>query len=195
MRYLAAAVSLAAVVGCGSGAGTLNTTVTGLPPGTYSGTETCDATQTEVGIIVYDGSDSVVTTITIGSAGLPVISTGEATVGDVEVISGGNLEIRSEVTNVVSSPNGVTVSLQATAELGCGDTCPYAFDGVCDEVQYCALATDCSDCGPIVLTGPGDVTYQVVDENRIRRTRRLTLLEADAGLAGFSMQCQGVLSR
>jgi hypothetical protein len=49
---------------------------------------------------------------------------------------------------------------------GCTDTCPYAYDGVCDDggpgSQYavCELGTDCTDCGPREPTDDSDSDSQ-----------------------------------
>jgi hypothetical protein len=180
-----------AVAGCGSGVGTLpSSSLPALKPGTYVGTTTCQWTESWSGIVVDQGGGPVSSTLVIGDSGLPIV-----TVGEILVTTAGNLEIRSEVTDLITTGNGAVVSLQATIQLDCGNTCQFAFDGVCDEVQFCALATDCSDCGPLVLTGPETVTYQVVDENRIRRTLSLIVREEDAGLVDFVNQCEGILSR
>lgn len=179
------------VAGCGSGVGTLSSSNSpALKSGTYAGTLTCEWTESQSGIVVDQGGASVSSTVVIGDSGLPLV-----TVGEVLVRTAGNLEIRSEVTDVIQAGNGAVVSLQATIELGCGNTCQFAFDGECDEVQFCSLGTDCSDCGPVVLTGPQTVTYQVVDENRIRRILSLIVREEDAGLVDFVERCEGILSR
>lgn len=45
----------------------------------------------------------------------------------------------------------------------CMDTCPWAFDGVCDDggpgavYADCPMGTDCADCGPRSESGPGGV--------------------------------------
>lgn len=44
----------------------------------------------------------------------------------------------------------------------CTNTCPYARDGICDDprgASYCALGTDCQDCGPV-----GQDNFTVVDD-------------------------------
>jgi|GEM_PF-3420104 len=177
--------------GCGSGVGTLPSSIgPALTPGTYVGTTTCQWTESHNGLLVDQGGVQVSTTVVIGESGLP-----SGAVGEVSTSTAGNLEVSSQITDIISTANGAAVSLQATIQLDCGDTCLYAFDGECDEVQYCALATDCSDCGPVVLTGPETITLQVVDENRLRRTLSLTVREEDAGLVDFVERCEGILSR
>lgn len=44
----------------------------------------------------------------------------------------------------------------------CTNTCPYARDGICDDprgASYCALGTDCQDCGPV-----GQDNFTVTDD-------------------------------
>src|SRR6188768_4244997 len=44
----------------------------------------------------------------------------------------------------------------------CLDTCPYAFDGACDEPHLCGTGSDCTDCGGTVTT-PAVGNDQCVD--------------------------------
>jgi hypothetical protein len=49
-------------------------------------------------------------------------------------------------------PNGKAISVNVTVK--CDNTCVYADDGECDDPRsagdvYCAMGTDCNDCGPV----------------------------------------------
>ena len=90
--------------------------------------------------------------------------------------------------------DAVVLEYDARVEWDCGNTCSFAFDRICDEVNLCNLGTDCFDCGSVVMTGSLISSYLVVDEQRVRRVYSMFVADS-AGLLSYLVQCEGLLSR
>jgi hypothetical protein len=59
-------------------------------------------------------------------------------------------------------PGAQYVPYSSLTSDSCLDTCPYAFDGACDEPHLCGTGSDCTDCGGTVTT-PALANDQCVD--------------------------------
>jgi hypothetical protein len=105
----------------------------------------------------------------------------------------GVFTITTQVTAVRESSNGVTVENTLRIAWSCKDTCRYAGDFACDEVTYCDLGTDCSDCDQLILVGSGTTSFKKVGEMiEMSGSGR----GADSqGFVTLAQQCSGTLSR
>jgi hypothetical protein len=165
-----------------------------ITPGTYSGTISCRYRETQSGFLL-DRTDSSLITPTFGPSGLPIVDGQEVARGQRSDVEIGVFRFSYTTTQITESENGINLQGEARWLWDCGDTCIYARDGICDEVRFCALGTDCADCGPVVLTGVASTTYQVIDDRQIRRIESVNVSEQDAGIATINFECDGVLSR
>lgn len=196
MAFLALAGCVGLLVGC---PGALDpaagrSTPTGIAAGIYSGSNVCQWTFTEEGVEFPDNSIASISRV-FSDNGLPVTMGQELAVGSRFTRTLGNQELEETVTGVNRSLNGLQFESVAVVDLACGNTCQFARDGVCDEVNSCPLGTDCSDCGSVTLTGFEITSYQTLTSGAVRRTFSVNLREEDAGLASFVGECTATLSK
>lgn len=148
-------------------------------PGTYSGTISCEQRESQFGIYDFETADSFLRTVTFAESGLPVRDGEEVFRGQVTV-EGAGADVRTyTVRTIVLSDNAAVVNEDARWE-----------------ICRCELGTNCgSDCTSVVLTGFGSISYQYLDERRVRYASLETLADEVAGSITVSVQCDGVLSR
>lgn len=160
-----------------------------LLAGTYVGTLQCHDTET-VGssTIQRDASDSE--TATFDSDGHLLLFGDPVRVGDT--FRRGT--IRFLILDITNSSNAFVYTGDVIFELPCSNTCFFAFDFVCDEIQFCNAGADCADCGPPVLEGSFDDVYQAQQDGSVRIIRNTSVLNGELALSSSSI-CDGILSR
>jgi len=181
------------VCGCGSGAGDNNQNSNNgpLPEGTFIGTRQCD-TFYEIGGVLLESQFAA-------SVGLSVSEDGQLIVDGETFEEGAILESKTgsvlaiyEITSVVETSNGVTIGGDYYEVWNCGDSCTgYTNDGICDEVDFCELGTDCGDCGPLEMIGEFTVTFRRSGE-AIEYTSIITAADPEDFVTA-SIQCDGQL--
>lgn len=166
-----------------------------IEAGIYSGTSTCDYLLAVGSQEPFESSDTGAFSRAFSDAGLPTANGEDIFVGKTSTTILGATTFQFTIQNIVQSTNGLLIGYDARSEWDCANSCTFAFDGVCDEVNFCQLGTDCFDCGPVVFTGFRTVSYQVVDEQTIRYVSTWTLSEEDDDIAVESLSCEGTLTR
>jgi len=159
-----------------------------LVPGVYTGTLTC-----QIALTVGGTRDSWVDT---GPWSVVVQPDGftRAREGQGETTTLGQITETDTVTSVTALENGVQIEETIVQRFSCMDTCQYARDAECDEINFCAIGTDCRDCGQLVSNGTGSVTFRRSGSNGIE----LVLLVSTADTAGFvylNKRCTATLTR
>lgn len=143
----------------------------------------------------FESTETTVLTRVFSDSGMVLIEGTEDFVGRRDVVQIGATTFESRTQSIIQSDNGILIENEVRAEWDCGNSCQYAFDGVCDEVTFCELGADCFDCGPVVTTGIATTSYQVVNENTIRRVATIIVSEEDDNISTESWSCEAILTR
>lgn len=165
-----------------------------LLAGTYVGTVQCKSVTT-FGFLTTEADSSDIETVTFNSNGHFIQSGDPISVGDT--FSRGNESNFFVVRFLNNSANAFDYGgevIQSLPVSACNNTCFFAFDFVCDELQFCNLGTDCADCGPPVLTGTFEDIFQAQQDGSVRMLRSLAVF-SEGGIFSLSFNCDGILSR
>lgn len=198
-------LALLAVSGCG-----LTLTVTEQEPaasqpapqplvfsGTYVGEETCISTQwfgaQVIDVVTQVGLNSV----SFSGRGIPLLDLdgSEQFVGQATVTDSVRNETSCTTTRLTQNENSVVIVASCIARFDGRNNCQFANDGRCDEVAFCDLGTDFSDCGPVIYDMDETKTYILVDESSILYTYSNRLVETFQGQSRFTKDCTASLSR
>jgi len=187
-KLIVVLVGIASLAGCGAMdplAGSPNPAGnSGLKAGLYVGMTTCRDTNNGI-----TTSSTFVSTTRVNPQGIP----DGWVVGIVKESESGTVDTRLEATHVGVTPGIFSIDIDVTQIL-CANTCQFAFDGVCDEVQFCLVARDCADCGSLETIGFGTWTYTAVNEHQIRLVTNTTQSDNDGFFLHDSF-CDGLLTR
>jgi hypothetical protein len=115
-------------------------------------------------------------------------------VGETSTSEIGAFTETTEIVSVTVANNGFLAELTITDTFQCENTCQFARDGICDEFEYCAVGTDCTDCGRLIAEGTGRVTIRTSGANGIEYVSSLRVSDDD-GLVFHSVDCAGTLTR
>jgi hypothetical protein len=171
MKRIVALLSLLAFPGCGN-TPTLNSTVTGLRPGIYTGDIVCEGTITDAtGTVpiqdVYAGRR------VIGESGLPVESGLEVREGNMVELEFGGITATGVIDTVTVTPNGVVV-----------DSSGSFVSDVCTD-------TNCTSVEMIITE-----SLKASGQNSIEVSSLITMFASLDGQTGSaSAICTGVLSQ
>lgn len=168
---------------------------TQIRAGSYIGTVQCHEETTVVGSLTSRNDDPDIATATFDSDGNLLISGAPIRVGDTTTRGFGAHVWSFLYRGITNSSIALILHGETYSEFDCGNTCSFAFDSVCDEVRFCALGTDCADCGPVILRGSFTTTYQGQENGTVHMMRNVSALEEDASLVKISFNCDGILSR
>ncbi len=161
-----------------------------LPEGTFIGTRQCNAFY-EVGSLSFDSQFSASVALSVGDDGRLVFDGEAFEEGATFESLTGSVYASYEITSVDETSNGVTIGGAYYEFWNCGDSCVYANDGFCDEIEFCDLGTDCGDCGPIEMIGQFSITFRGSGQ-----TIEYTSIITAADLQDFvtaSIQCDALL--
>lgn len=162
--------------------------------GIYVGDVTCIASNYLLGELIDVDTTTHSLTRVFSSEGLPVIDGVEAFVGQQSEEVRGPWTVSYTKTDILQTSTGVVLYSDAEYLYDCGNTCQWAFDGMCDEIRYCDWGTDCADCGPIRWDHEITTTYRFLDDGTIERTVAGFGIEAELGNDTTIVDCSGILS-